>query len=132
MPGCGSFPSSCSSVQQAEAATALDLYARRKQAWNDWLAQARLFYKNLLAHPEWVTALAAYGQTETGLQEGLALVEAAEVAGNAQQVETGEARSATLERDVALDTLDDWMGDFRTVARIAFADDPRQLDKLGF
>jgi hypothetical protein len=119
-------------VQHPEAATALALYDRRQATWVGWAAQARLFYENLLARPDWVAALASYGQTEASLQGGRALLESAEAANQAQEREKGEARNATLERDVALDALDDWMVEFRAVARIAFADDVRQLDKLGF
>lgn len=118
-------------VQRPAAADTLALYARRADAWVGWAAQARLFYENVLAQPDWVAVLAAYGQTEASLQEGRALLDAAEAANQAQEREKGEARNATLERDVALDALDDWMAEFRTVARIAFADDVRQLDKLG-
>ena len=42
------------------------------------------------------------------------------------------AQQATLERDNAVDTLDDeWMSDFTAIAPMAFADKPQLLEKLG-
>ena len=47
-----------------------------------------------------------------------------EDAGNRQKEEMGESQIATQARDAALDALDDWMADFRELARIAVEDNP--------
>lgn len=48
-----------------------------------------------------------------------------------QKNETGEAQAATQARDKKLDELAKWVSDLRAVAKVALADDPQQLEKLG-
>ncbi len=43
-----------------------------------------------------------------------------------------EAMTATKERDAAIDALDVWLSEFRTVARIALADNAQMLEALQF
>ncbi|MBI9038875.1 MAG: hypothetical protein JEY97_12135, partial [Bacteroidales bacterium] len=46
--------------------------------------------------------------------------------------ESGETQQATEAKDDAFETLDEWMYDFKLVARIALADKPQLLEVLGF
>ena len=57
-------------------------------------------------------------------------MEAVESAEAGQEREKSEAQQATEHRDVAMDALDEWMSDFISIARVAFEDDPQQLEKL--
>ena len=41
-----------------------------------------------------------------------------------QDMEVGEAQDATKQRDAKLDELNEWMSDFRAIARIAPEDHP--------
>jgi hypothetical protein len=41
-----------------------------------------------------------------------------------------EAQRATQARDAAIEALDDWLADFRAVARLALEDDPQLLEAL--
>ena len=50
---------------------------------------------------------------------------------NDQQVKKAEAQVATQRRREAMEELDAWMNRFILVARQAFRDDRKQLEKLG-
>ena len=113
-----------------EVRRALELDGRRKQTLGGWLKQARLFYKNALVDAEAQAALEQFGVTREDLLNTQAKVEAVETANAAQEREKGEAQKATEKRDLAVDALDAWMSDFRAIARIAFEEDPQQLEKL--
>ncbi len=60
------------------------------------------------------------------------LVVQVKVLGEIQQREKGEAQTATKERDATLDALDVWLSEFKTVARIALADNAQMLEALQF
>ena len=109
----------------------LDLDGKRKVSLSGWLAQAKQFYLNALADAGVQTKLADFGITQTKLDAGKALVDAAEAANAVQEKEKGEAQQATLERDQALDNLDGWMSDFTAIARVALEEKPQLLEKLG-
>jgi len=109
----------------------LNLNGERKKTLSGWLSQAKQFYINALGDSEVLTALAEYGITPEKLQAGQQLVLDTETANAAQEKEKGDAQQATLERDAAMDLLDDWKSDFTAVARIALEDKPQLLEKLG-
>jgi len=113
-----------------EFATKLVLGGKRKESLSGWLLQAQRFYANTLDNVDIHSALAPYGVTMEKLQAGQAEVEAVEGAGKRQKAEMSEAQIATQERDTALDALDDWMADFRELARIAVEDNPQLLEML--
>lgn len=109
----------------------LHLDGRRKSTLPDWIKQARSFYENALANGEVQAALGRFGITSEQLERGQAQVDAVAAANAVQEREKGEAQNATEKRDAAVDALDAWMSDFRTIARIALEDQPQQLEKLG-
>ena len=76
-------------------------------------------------------ALAEFGITKQKLKETAQLVEDVQVKYNIQLKEKGEAQTATQLRNEALDALQEWMGDFISVARIALEDQPQYLEMLG-
>ena len=69
--------------------------------------------------------------TQAKIETGKTLLEETESANAAQKKEKGEAQQATLERDKAVDNLEDWLSDFIAIARIALEEKPQLLEKLG-
>tara|TARA_R110002050_G_scaffold89774_1_gene188980 strand:- start:37267 stop:37446 length:180 start_codon:yes stop_codon:yes gene_type:complete len=45
--------------------------------------------------------------------------------------ESGEAQQATDDRERAMDEIDEWMSLYYTIAKIALANKPQLLEKLG-
>ena len=115
---------------QAHAALMLD--GERQQSLAGWLEQAQAFYGNLLAAPDLLAALGSFGYDRAKLEAERALVEAVAAANLAQEQQKGNAQQTTQQRDAALDALDTWVADFQVIARVALADQPQQLEKLGF
>jgi len=77
------------------------------------------------------TALGGFGITQEKLEAGQQLVNDVEEKMNVQLKEKGEAQNATQERDEAFEELQDWMGDFIAIARIALDDKSQYLEVLG-
>lgn len=110
---------------------ALGLDGRRKHSFSGWQSQARQFYDSALADAEIQNALATVGITQQALQDGLALMEAADQERHRQQKEIGEAQEATQARDALLDDIFEEWADLVEIARVVFADDPQKLERMG-
>ncbi|MBI3960741.1 MAG: hypothetical protein HY328_18170 [Chloroflexi bacterium] len=113
------------------ASAALDLDGPRKRPLAGWLAQARQFYTNALADESVLAALTRFGVSQEKLVAGQTQVAVVEGLAATQKKETGEAQQATQDRDAALEALDEWMGDFLAIARIALEENPQWLEKMG-
>jgi hypothetical protein len=103
----------------------------RKKTQAAWIAQANTFYKNLLAKPAYVTAMANFGQIEVILTASAAKFKDISDLYDKRQKETGEAQTATKERDNAIEELDDWFTDYAEIAVIALGKKPELLQVLG-
>ena len=114
-----------------QAITALGLVGTRKISLTGWLDQACQFYTNALETPAVLTKLARYNITQTRLEAGKAEVDAVLAARHTQERERGDAQTSTKVRDAALDALNEWVGDFIEIARVALAGQPQLLEKLG-
>lgn len=110
---------------------ALKLSGPRKDTLNGWLEQATPFYDNLLVSPGLKAAFARFGYPETRLKEEQKLLSGVRQAINAQLKESGEAQTATHERDRAIDALDTWASAFKAICKVALADNPQNLEQLG-
>ncbi|HUX42861.1 MAG TPA: hypothetical protein VMV83_16965 [Rectinemataceae bacterium] len=113
------------------AITALKLYGPRKQSTAGWLEQAHGFYAGLSSDRRFAQALAHFGYDDAKLAAETALI--AEVRNRSQvQVQSnGASQSATAARDAKFRELDVWVSDFRTICRVAFYENPQELEKLG-
>jgi hypothetical protein len=114
-----------------QAISTLDLTGRRASTFSGWLNQTRSFYRAILANEAWKTELAKYGQTEEMLTAELAMIDAVATASENKKKEMGDAQNATQERDEKLEELAEWVSDYEVIARIALADKPQLLEKLG-
>ncbi len=113
------------------AGASLQLDGKRKVTFSGWLKQAKTFYTNALGSPEVITAMGGFGITQEKLTAGKQLVNEVAQKLNKQLMEKGEAQNATQVRDEAFEVLEDWMGDFIAISRIALADKSQYLEVLG-
>lgn len=110
---------------------ALMLHEHKAKTLDPWLGQAGVFYKNLLESAEMLAAMAVYNITDLMLIAARDAVVQVAVLNGDQEREKSESQRATKTRDAALDALDVWYNEFRTLARIALEDDPQLLEALG-
>lgn len=103
-----------------------------KNARESLVDQAKRFYAATTGS-EIVMArlLERYQMTSSVIDARLAELGVLVEAINAQQVNRAEAQVATQRRQEAMEQLDKWMSDFIAVARRAFKEDRKQLEKLG-
>lgn len=75
--------------------------------------------------------MATYGYTAEKIAAEKALIAQLETAKQAQAKEKGEAQQATINRNNRLDNLDEWISEFRIIAKIALEENAQWLEKLG-
>lgn len=109
----------------------LNLDGSRKKTLSGMLSQAKIFYVNALADPGILAKLSKFSVTKEKLEAGKKLIDETEAAIAMQKKEGGEAQQATFDRNEDMHKLDEWMGDFKVIARIALKDKPQLLEKLG-
>ncbi|SFF48452.1 hypothetical protein [Sunxiuqinia elliptica] len=114
-----------------QATTTLELNGRRASTHSGWLKQTQGFYRALLANESWKAAMANYGQTEEKLTAEIAAIESVAAASENVRKEMGDAQNATQQRDQKVEELADWINDYEVIARIALADKPQLLEKIG-
>ncbi|CAN5606384.1 hypothetical protein BH23BAC4_BH23BAC4_03880 [soil metagenome] len=99
----------------------------RERRQSEWIQQAKHFYGNALDTPHIAAALAGIGISETDLQEGLARANNFEELFQVRTREAGEAQRTTYMRNEVLGILDQWMRDFRGIARLDLAHKPQLI-----
>ncbi|MGE5605242.1 MAG: hypothetical protein ACM3YE_06065 [Bacteroidota bacterium] len=114
-----------------KADKAVMLFGRRKESLSGWLEQAQSFYSNIQNDADLLNALSKYGYSPESLQQESELLNQIVIRNQQQKKEMGEAQAATQARDKKIDELAHWISDLRAVAKVALADDPQQLEKLG-
>ncbi len=114
-----------------KADQAVMLYGVRKQSFNGWQEQAVSFYANILSDPQLLEAMARYGYPEDKLKEEYEMVKQVIEKELQQKKEKGESEQATRTRDQKLDELAVFISEMRGIAKVALADTPDYLEKLG-
>ena len=109
----------------------LDLGGTREDSYDKSYMQMLNFYGAALGSQEIQGKLARVKVTPERLNAGKALVETMQQKHQAQLKEDSESQRATHDRDQTMAELDDWMSDFRGVARIALKSHPQYLERFG-
>jgi hypothetical protein len=117
--------------KEPEKQKKLLLHLRKKRNLSDWLHQATVFYKNVLEDGEIQADLQRFNITTEKLQEGATYVEGVADWDEKQEREKSEAQVSTKERDEALHALEEWVIEFREVAKIALQGNSQLLEALG-
>ena len=116
---------------QAKVALLLNEPKSRKVALR--IAQAGVFYTNILNDAALMERVAAYGLTAARLTEGETAVNHLSHLNAAQKKAKSTAQTATRTRDDVLNELQTWHSTFRAIAFIALTGTDRQyLESLGF
>lgn len=102
-----------------------------RTSFNTWITSATKFYKELAADSELLQTLMRFGITEEDIPRGIQMVDEVIAAYTFYINLKGESQKTTQMKRIALEKLSDWMRDFYAVARIAFQDNPQQLESLG-
>ncbi len=118
--------------KDANTRDALELDGARKTSIPNWTTQTMFFYNNLLEKEDRLAKMAQLGITEAQIQAGLEKNIALQKALSARKDERAEAIDATRARNKKLDELEDWMDDFKEIAKVALAGDPALLETLGY
>ena len=111
--------------------TGLGLGEETGQGIGDWLESARLFYINSLGDKEILKILSEVGLTRAMLKAGNVLADKVEKASAAHQAAKSKAIHATEKRNESFKEFKTWMKKFRRICRVAFADSPQKLEKMG-
>jgi len=113
------------------AQKSLGLNQARKKSYSGWLAQSLQFCNNLIASPNYTAAMEVYGQTIEIIQAVKKGIIETQACAEKHKIEKGEAQQATQARDTKLDELNQWVSDYKKIARIALKTNPQLLEKLG-
>lgn len=109
----------------------LDAAGIRDKTITGWLTQTKTFYTNTINDEEVLLKMNEYGITKENLQAVELKVLEVTSANQDHKDRKGAAQDATTRRDKALEKLEDFMGNFIAVCRIALKEHPQLLEKLG-
>lgn len=113
------------------AQAGLALNEKRKVSQAGYIDQALIFYDNALDSVPFKTALAAKGVTTAMLTAGQTAIQELRTLRKAQQKETGEAQTATRDRDAIYDALHEWVDEFKATAKVVLRTSPELMEEMG-
>ena len=117
--------------KDADASSKLSIDSAMPKAYISWLEMIRKFYTTLNEDAVLLQKLTRFKVTAEDVAAGLAQITVVEKARAEFLRESGESQAATDTKDTAFAQLDEWMGEFYAVARIALEDKPQLLEVLG-
>lgn len=109
----------------------LGLIGSSSQAYIKWLEEIKLFYSVLQSNTALLLQLQSLKVTADDVNLAVTTIKELENARAIYLKELGESQDATKAKDMAFAKLDDWMRDFKAVAKIAMEDNPQLLESLG-
>ncbi|MBE0670269.1 MAG: hypothetical protein IH588_06760 [Anaerolineales bacterium] len=95
-----------------------------------FLESLKTFYTRLQEHADWLAKLAPLKVLPEDITAALAAITQLEAARATYLREIGESQDATEAKDKAFARMDEWMREFRDVARIALEDRPQLLESI--
>jgi hypothetical protein len=107
--------------------SALGLDAPAPKATSAFLTSAFTLFDNAAT----LRALSGYGYDTVKLASERAKIAAMRDADDAQEIAKGEAQQATVAQESALDAMNDWVAQYRKVARIALRGKKQLLEQIG-
>lgn len=113
------------------AAAKLSVDGPAPKTYLKWIDAARKFYTKALATEEYLKRLAILKLPEDELRESLKMIDNLEALKSTYMKEKGQSENATDAKRKAFQQINDWMGDFFAVAKIAFLDEPQLQEALG-
>lgn len=114
-----------------KAQTSMQIHGQRKKSLSGWIDQMEAFYGNLLLDQELLTEMAKFGYTDKKLSAEYDVMKSVVDKNLLQKQEKGKAQESTEQKDLKLKELTQWVADFRAIAKVALADSPQILEKLG-
>ena len=115
----------------ADAQVLLQLNSKSGKTFAARHAQAREFYFGLRNKPELQPLVEGAGLTIERINRGIQYLETIDAVRLQQHNESGSVKDTKQERNAAFQALAGWMATFRTIARVAFADQPAKMIRLG-
>jgi hypothetical protein len=100
-------------------------------AYSNWKVPASAFYNGVLSSEILLEEMAKFGVTPETLNNEINNLASLEVLSQKRFIEEGEAQTSTENRNRKFNQLRQYCSDLRTIAKIALADNPQQLEKLG-
>ena len=101
------------------------------KAYVKWLEAIRKFYSDAIANPDIQFRLERLRVSRPDLDTANVMINELETARAVYLRELGESQEATRTKDAAFAKIDDWMGEFYAVAKIALEEKPQLLEALG-
>jgi hypothetical protein len=111
--------------------TTLDIQGNLPTRLADFIRAGYTLFDNARADADIAAALSDYAYTAARLAEGRGVIEALDQAQQAQAIARGDKQQAAVEQAAALLNLRRWVAQYRKVARLALADAPQLLEKIG-
>jgi hypothetical protein len=108
----------------------MGISGRRKKALAAWTGDARTFYNFAMADHGFMAKMKRFGVTYEALEKGLSLIEDLLSLYSEQINKIGLAQVATPKKNKKMKELFNWISDAIFCTKLAFANDPQQLEQL--
>jgi hypothetical protein len=117
--------------RDTSARTALGVNDAMPKEVETFMTIAGTSYAAALADPQYLAELARYGFPQTAIESARTVLLALAAANDAQELAKATATNATRQRDAAISALEQWLLQFKGIARVATRSRPDLACKLG-
>lgn len=99
--------------------------------YSEFKTRAMAFYSSILTTERLLTEIGKFGVNNEAIQNEMNNLTELEALNQKRFIEEGEAQNATDSRNKKFEQLKEYCSELRTIAKIALANQPQQLEKLG-